>query len=202
MATEISRTYHHGRLRETVLALALAALETAPPEELSLRALARQAGVSSMALYRHFADREALLAALAVMGFDDLGQRMNAVDRGPDAKAALAAIGVVYVRFAIERPGLFRLMYGGKPPNTATSADDIPNAAYSALARRIAELAGPDEQDVAFLASWSIVHGLATLLTTGRIRKPIADPIALADTVCQFFVGIFDQSRQLTAPSD
>src|SRR5271156_2074160 len=112
------KPYHHGDLRERVVELALATLEKGPPEQLTLRELARQAGVSSMALYRHFADREALLSALAVVGFDDLGERMRVVDQTDDAREGLIAIGVVYVRFAVERPGLFQLMYGGKPPKT------------------------------------------------------------------------------------
>src|SRR5271167_3986214 len=158
-----SKPYHHGDLREEVLRLALASLETSPLEELTLRGLARQAGVSSMALYRHFADKEALLSALASAGFDDLGQRMQAVDQVSDPRSALAALGVVYVEFAVERPGLFRLMYGGKPPDTPTRPGEPPHAGYAALSRRITELAKPSERETAFLASWSLVHGLATL---------------------------------------
>jgi AcrR family transcriptional regulator len=194
MPRKKQRPYHHGDLRETVLRLALARLETGPPEELTLRALSRQAGVSSMALYRHFADREALLSSLAEVGFDDLGKRMTAVDEAKDARSGLIAIGVVYVGFAVERPGLFRLMYGGEPPvpTRPTGAGEAPHAGYAVLSRRIAELAGPRQRKTAFLASWALVHGLATLLVTNRIREPIADPIAVAEQVCRFFVGAFD----------
>ncbi len=186
-----AKPYHHGDLREEVLRLALAALETSAPEELTLRGLAREAGVSPMALYRHFADREALLVALASAGFEDLGGRMHAVDRVKDSKAALIALGVVYVGFAVERPGLFRLMYGGQPPNIPTTPGEAPHPAYAALSRRITELANADEREIAFLASWSLVHGLATLLVTERIRAPIADPTAIAKQVCRFFARAF-----------
>jgi AcrR family transcriptional regulator len=186
------RTYHHGDLREAILSLALKAIASAPPEQLSLRELSRQAGVTSMALYRHFADKEALLSALAAAGFDDLGERMRAVEEKTDAKAALIAIGVVYVGFAVERPGLFRLMYGGTPPDTPPSSDEAPHAAYAALSRRISALTLPSQHKVAFLASWSLVHGLASLLVTNRIREPIADPIAVAKQICRFFIGAFD----------
>jgi AcrR family transcriptional regulator len=188
------KSYHHGDLRQTVLRLALAALETAPPEELTLRELSREAGVSSMAVYRHFADRDALLAALAAVGFEELGERMRAVDEAKEAKAGLIAIGVVYVGFAVERPGLFQLMYGGKPPKTAARPGEPPHAAYAALSRRISELAEPEQREAAFLASWSLVHGLATLLVTRRIREPVADPSAVAEQICRFFVGAFDRA--------
>ena len=191
MPRQKSKPYHHGDLREEVLRLALASLETSPPEALTLRGLARQAGVSPMALYRHFADREALLVALASAGFDDLGKRMNAVDQVRDARAALAALGTAYVQFAVERPSLFSLMYGGKPPKTPTTPGEAPHPGYAALSRRITQLAKADERDIAFLASWSLVHGLATLLVTERIREPIADPVAVAEQVCRFFVGAF-----------
>jgi AcrR family transcriptional regulator len=186
-----AKPYHHGDLREEVLRLALVSLETSPPEDLTLRGLAREAGVSSMALYRHFADREALLVALASAGFEDLGERMRAVDQVKDPKSALIALGVVYVGFAVERPGLFKLMYGGAPPNTGAAPGEAPHPAYAALSRRITELAKRGERETAFLASWSIVHGLATLLVTKRIREPIADPTAVATQVCRFFAGAF-----------
>jgi AcrR family transcriptional regulator len=185
------KPYHHGDLREKVLRLALDSLETSPAEDLSLRGLARQAGVSPMALYRHFADREALLAALASAGFADLGERSLAVDQVKDPKSALIALGVVYVGFAVERPGLFRLMYGGKPPSILTSPGGAPHPAYATLARRVAELAKEEERNTAFLACWSLVHGLATLLVTERIQEPIADPKAVATRVCRFFVAAF-----------
>lgn len=192
MREKNTKPYHHGDLRQEVLRLALAALEKGAPEKLTLRGLARQAGVSSMALYRHFADREALLSALAVVGFDDLGERMRLVNQTRNAKEGLTAIGVVYVRFAVERPGLFQLMYGGKPPKTPSKPGEAPHAAYAALAGRISELAKPAQRDTAFLASWSLVHGLATLLVTDRIRKPITDPAAVAEQIIRFFVGAFD----------
>jgi AcrR family transcriptional regulator len=148
--------------------------------------------VTPGAIYRHFADREALLTAVAAEGFADLGRRMLEVDQGLDAKAGLIAIGIVYVGFAVERPGLFRLMYGGKPPATEAPPGEAPHPAYTALARRIGQLAKPSEQPAAFLASWSLVHGLATLLVTDRIRQRPADPIAAAESVCRILARAFD----------
>jgi AcrR family transcriptional regulator len=192
MSKKKSKAYHHGDLHETVVRLALEMLETSTPDEVTLRELSRRAGVSSMAIYRHFVDRDALISELAVIGFKDLGERMRVVDETGDAKAALNAIGVVYVGFAVERPGLFRLMYGGKVPETPIQPGQAPHAAFENLARRIAELVKPRDRDAAFLASWALVHGLATLLISDRIREPVKDPEATAKKVVGFFMNAFE----------
>jgi AcrR family transcriptional regulator len=182
-----TKPYHHGDLRETLLALALEELEAVPPTPLTLRGLAEKAGVTAMAPYRHFADKEALLAAVAAKGFADLRGPMLAVDVAADAKTALIAFGVIYVSFAVERPGLFQLMYGGRPPTDLSEED--PNTAIALVGRRIAELVAPGEQETAFLAAWALVHGLATLLVSGRIRQNITDdPTELAERVGTLFV--------------
>src|SRR6478672_7153397 len=98
-------TYHHGNLRPALLRAATKTLEKEGVGALSLRDLARRAGVSHNAPYRHFPDRESLLAALAADGFEKLGQAM----RGQGGKE----MGEAYVRFALEHPQLFRLMFGG-----------------------------------------------------------------------------------------
>src|SRR5271169_4924111 len=116
MSTSKPKPYHHGDLRDTLIDLAVGALEQEGPEALSLRGLATRAGVSGMAPYRHFADKAALLAAAARRGFANLRERLASVDDQADPKKALVAFGVVYVRFACERPGLFRLMFAGPPP--------------------------------------------------------------------------------------
>jgi hypothetical protein len=83
-------------------------------------------------------------------------------------------------------------MYGGEPPKAPSKPGEAPHAAYAALTRRISELAKPAQRDTAFLACWSLVHGLATLLVTDRIRKPISDPAAVAEQIIRFFTGVFD----------
>jgi AcrR family transcriptional regulator len=186
------KPYHHSELRETLLQLALTMLDVAPPEHLTVRELSRQAGVSAMAIYRHFADREALLGAVAALGFEELGRRMSVAGSTKDAKEGLVAIGVAYVAFAVEHPGLFQVMYGGRPPKATTPAGEAPHAAYAALARWIDQLTGPKERDVAFLASWSLVHGLATLLVDQRIREPTTSPEVMAEQICRFFVMAFN----------
>lgn len=154
------------------MAAALAMLESGTGE-LSLRAVARTAGVSAMAPYRHFADKSALLAAVAECGFAALHDALATADRAVEPRAALLAQGLAYVAFARARPDLFRLMFGDRlGPAKSTGRD---RRAYDVLARRVAELA-PNEVDTAALACWSIVHGLATLTLDGRLAALGPDP--------------------------
>lgn len=126
---------------------------------LSLREVARRAGVSHNAPYRHFPDREALLAGLAAEGFAELGQEL--------ARHSGADGGVAYVRFALAHPERFRLMFGGqiaydRHPELRKQAD----AAYLGLEKSFAQLG--DEARFAAAATWSLVHGLAQLLLDGH----------------------------------
>ena len=149
-------------LRSRLIAAALDALERG--EEVGLRAIAREAGVSAMAPYRHFRDKASLLAAVALRGFDELRTTLLAADAGPDASIALVAQGEAYVAFARANPALFRLMFaghdGGPPP--------IEDNAYGVMVRRIQQL-DPADCEAAALACWSAVHGMATLALDGGL---------------------------------
>jgi AcrR family transcriptional regulator len=152
------RRYHHGDLRAALLDAALGLLDDG--EEFSLRAVARRAGVSPNAPYRHYADRDALLTALAACGFDTLADRLEAA---PD----LTAMAQVYVKFALARPGLFRLMYGRPTANDA--------------ARRTAEILASRVPSAAVqVGAWALVHGLAVLLLDGKLAD--SDPEQLVRT--------------------
>src|SRR5258708_38234038 len=150
--------YHHGNLRPTLLRAAGELLEDQGAARVALRSLARRAGVSHSAPNRHFADRGALLAALAAEGVAMLGERL----RGKPARE----MGEAYVRFALEQPQRFRLMFGGvlplgKYPHLGTAAE----AAHQALVEAFRDLPRPD---VAAAAAWSLVHGLSHLLLAGH----------------------------------
>jgi AcrR family transcriptional regulator len=107
------RSYHHRDLSRALVRSALEILSEAGVAGLSLRAAARRAKVSAMAPYRHFADKEALLAAVAKYGFRQLTARLTAAVAGaPDPRAGLGALGVAYVLFARDEPSLFKLMFG------------------------------------------------------------------------------------------
>jgi len=189
MSTSKRKPYHHGDLREALIDLAVKELETSGPETLTLRGLAERAGVSGMAPYRHFADKADLLAAAARRGFVDLRERLASVDDPEDPRKALVAFGIVYVRFACERPGLFRMMFGGAPPTADAGLADDPSTVFGLFATRLADLAPPERQRVAFFAAWSAMHGLASLLVSGRLRGEAPDAVELAEKVAAVVVA-------------
>jgi AcrR family transcriptional regulator len=174
--------YHHGDLPRALIAAATRLIESGGRARLSLRAAAQAAGVSVAAPYRHFADREALLAATLAEGFDDLARRTDKARlAASEPVAALIATGLAYVRFAVERPRLYRLMFG--PECDKTAYPDLMRAGHAALAVlhtavaqcRAAGLIGTRTtvQEVA-LAGWSLVHGLASLHVDGLLRGSAA----------------------------
>ena len=154
------RPYHHGDLRNALLDAARAILEEESLAELSLRAVARRAGVSHAAPYRHFPNHEALLAELAMEGFAELRAEIVAAGARPGAESArVANLGAAYMRFVAKRPALTRLMFGPQLPNR----DAFP--ALGQAADAIGEEIGKALHDSALgLAVWASVHGLAMLI--------------------------------------
>ena len=157
---DAKRPYHHGDLRNALLDAARAILEEESLSALSLRAVARRAGVSHAAPYRHFPNHEALLVELAVEGFAELRQEIvqasTAQGSEPDR---IAHLGAAYMRFVARRPALARLMFGPQLPNR----ERFPALAEAADA--IGDEIGKALHDSALgLAVWAAVHGLATLV--------------------------------------
>jgi AcrR family transcriptional regulator len=150
-------------LRDTLLDHAIAMLEGGEAAP-GIRAVARAAGVSAMAPYRHFADKAALLAAVAERGFAMLHAALAKADaQGSDAER-LVAQGAAYVAFARAHPALFRSMFACAAP--APKQPDAP--AFAILTGRVAALA-PAAVAEATLGCWAIVHGLATLALDGGV---------------------------------
>lgn len=141
----------------------LAVLERDGLDALSLRAVARAAGVSHAAPYHHFADKTALLAAIAAHGFDLLHEEI--VARAEDSPAdRLQAAAMTYVGFAVEHPELFRLMFSG-----AVSPHDVHPQLRTSAKRAYGHITASIPDEGAALAAWSIVHGLAMLLLDAQI---------------------------------
>ena len=177
-------SYHHGDLREALIGAGLAILaEGGDPAALSLREAARRAGVSAMAPYRHFADKDALLAAVAAIGFGRLAAALAEADSHEDRSEALIRQGVAYVTFACAEPALFRLMFGTaigeKRGDLATAAAE----AYALLAERIRSIVASPEAEIWALHCWATVHGLAALAVDGQLASRGLEPIAIADRV-------------------
>src|ERR1700712_2358000 len=128
--------YHHGDLRTALVRAAMELLEGRGETALSLRAGARRAGVSPAAPYRHYSDREALVSAVAAVGYRELAERLAAAQPSPATPEQLASVAVAYVQFALERPALFRLMFGD--PCDRDNDDRVAaTAAVSAYVRSI-----------------------------------------------------------------
>ena len=176
--------YHHGDLREALVEAGLAILgEGGDPAALSLREASRRAGVSAMAPYRHFPDKEALLAAVAAVGFSRLRDALLAADRDSDPFEALVAQGVAYVSQACADPAMFRLMFGtalgGKHPELAAASD----RSYAVMKGRVASLVPEHEADGWALHCWATAHGLAVLAVGSLLGHHGETPEALADRI-------------------
>src|SRR6516225_5556566 len=174
------RPYHHGDLRQALVRSALEVLSEAGVAGLSLRAAARRAQVSAMAPYRHFADKEALLAAVAEYGFRELAARLTVANAAAaDPRAGLGALGVAYVLFAREQPSLFKLMFGPmiEQKSGHPDLDEAGGACFDALRHAAAKFFDGDSDagDVA-LACWSLVHGLSALIVDGRLAEHDCGP--------------------------
>src|SRR3970040_1252478 len=150
-----SGPYHHGDLRSALLRTAGKMLEKEGLASLSLRELARRADVSHNAPYRHFPDRESLLAALAAEGFELLGDALRSRPR--------REMGEAYVEFALAHPQLFRLMFGG-----LVRPEKRDQRAYESLQKAFADLG--DQAPYAAAAAWGLVHGLSHLLLDGHFE--------------------------------
>jgi AcrR family transcriptional regulator len=180
-----SRGYHHGGLREAVVEEGLRLLCTNGAEALSLREIARNVGVSATAIYRHFPDKDALLKALAAAGFAQLGEKQSAV-AGGGGKEGFAAIGQAYVRFALENPSLFRLMFSATPAHVHPDVESHKGSAAWLLRTGIANLMPPgaskQAEFAAMLRAWALVHGLAMLILDKQVDRATAQSM-IADIV-------------------
>jgi len=170
-----ARGYHHGDLRAALVSAGLELLKDRSVDDLSLREVARKVGVSATAVYRHFPDKQALLYALCEQGAAQLARvQQDAMEGAGGGQAGFDETGRAYVRFALANPALFRLMMTTRPPGGMLDADETAvNAAMRLLRQNIASLLPPgateDEQRMAVIKSWALVHGLAMLMLDGQV---------------------------------
>jgi len=173
----IAHRYHHGDLENTLIRLALAQIERSGSVEFTLRGLARDAGVSHVAVYRHFADKTTLLARIAELGFVDLVGILRAEAQDQPPVEVFTRQGLAYVRFALDHPGHFRVMWhhaladrSAFPPLLAAS-----RAAYQAIRGTVESLHGQGltrsghDVDQLTTFAWASMHGIACLLSEGVV---------------------------------
>ena len=176
--TPAPRPYRHGNLPNAMRAAARAILDEAGPDGVGLRETARRVGVSATAAYRHFDSKEDLLASVAAEGFRELSAAMRAAG---DVRDPLIAVGLAYVEFALQKRGLFRLMFGpllaerGKYPTLNESV----NEAFGFLQQVVTGAEDrPHEDDPSTMAAWGLVHGLSTLFIDGLVPESQARNMA------------------------
>ena len=173
------KPYHHGDLRRALLMAAEAVLEREGPSALSLRAVAREAGVSPAAPYHHFKDKSELLNAVAMEGFAQLKLAMAAAIDRASAEEKRSSIGVAYVEFSQANPHLYRVMYdcarnGEALPENTEEAD----SAYDLVKETITAAAGDQlselDLELTCIASWCAAHGLAEMCNFAKF-KPLKE---------------------------
>lgn len=166
--------YHHGDLPAALVAAAARAVAADGPASVSLRALAREVGVSHAAPRHHFGDKRGVLTALAAQGYRRLAGQVSAAT----ASGGFLEAGVAYVRFAVEQPGHFAVMFrpdlvDESDPELAAALDALSAALeHGAAERGAARDPEGDEPSSYGRAGWSIAHGLATLVAAGNFTGP------------------------------
>jgi AcrR family transcriptional regulator len=168
-AASEARPYHHGDLSRALVDAARRILETDGPAALSLRAVAREAGVSPAAPYHHFKDKNELLEAVAHVGWNALDAALTAArEKAADSNERMTGLGVAYVWFARDNPALYRVMY-----DRSRDKDSLPDqlkddGAYCKVRNTIDERSGgtvsPIDLELATIAAWCAGHGLAEMI--------------------------------------
>jgi AcrR family transcriptional regulator len=169
--------YHHGDLRRALVEEALRTIQSGGVGQLTLRAVGDSLGVSRTALYRHFSDKQALLAAVGREGFRMLRLALtSAWEEHGRGRKGFEAMGLAYVRFAIAHPAHYRVMFGGFVESCAKDADFVreAQAAFQVLVDSLVEQqrAGVVRRDDPLLLArfiWSMVHGIAMLVIDGQL---------------------------------
>ncbi|MDQ8201778.1 TetR/AcrR family transcriptional regulator [Pelagicoccus sp. SDUM812003] len=177
--------YHHGNLKETLIATGLEILRDGGLAALTLRAVARKAGVSPAAPYRHFNDTFDLICSIAEQGFHTLNRELDRALRELGETPPLLGLGQGYLRFATTHPDHLRLMFSGHIPadKRGPSLQSAGDAAFERLVdsierAKLGKLIDPKKPTRPLaLAAWSFVHGFSTLLIEGLIKEEDLDSI-------------------------
>ena len=177
------KPYHHGDLHDEILCAACELIEEKTIALLSLREIAKKVGVSHTAPYRHFKDKESLLAGIAAIGFNQLSKQLTeaAVTHMNDPAAQLQEAGNSYVQMALANPQCMQLMFSGILPcdDTYPELRASGDAAFDGLKNIIEEgqESGAFKQgdvETLALAAWSTIHGLALLLISGNLSEVLS----------------------------
>ncbi len=189
------RPYHHGNLRTALLEQAERTVRERGVQELSLRELAREVGVSHGAPRRHFPDRQALLDALAVAGFERLDTELRgAMDgAGEDFRARVQATATAYIRFATRDAALLELMFAGKHKQPSGELQQAAESAFAVMLELIEQgqregALDSGEPERVGLVLFATIQGIAALVTGGMVAAEQVDEL-VADAIAHFLRG-------------
>ena len=169
--------YHHGDLREALVRAALAEVERGGPESISLKALAKQLGVSQPAPYRHFADREALLAAVTAEAFRQFNTVLRESMRRPSKRSKLSRIARATLDFGLRRNGIYRLMFASRTMAAACKGSELHQAAIETFGLVLEALEAPAVgllRERYALQIWAALHGVVMLAEQGLLTGQVA----------------------------
>ena len=191
------KPYHHGALHSALVEASIALAREGGPDRVILREAARAAGVSHSAAYRHFADREALLAEVSRHARSELAAKMRRrVDSAEGPRLRLEAVGIAYIDFALTEPGLFRTAFTSHPATSPGAEQDPADGAdpFAILGAvldqcQAAGLLDPQRRPGAEIAAWSAVHGLAGLLLDGPLPRTAAG----IEFACRQVLGLIER---------
>ena len=196
--TSDGKPYHHGRLRTAVIDAAVAEVEAVGAAAVSMREIARRAGVSHAAPAHHFGDKTGLFTAIATEGFRKAAEAIGPAATGP---FGFLDGGAAYVAFAVSNPGYFEVMY--RPGLYRTDDPDLVvtrEAAFAILYESAGALARRwriADTDGLVTAGWSMAHGLATLMLTGNLHDRLpADPETIAEHLRNGLIGLGHVAKQ------
>ena len=198
-------SYHHGNLHDALIIAAAELIEEKGSLDFAMIDAARKAGVSSAAPYRHYKDKDELLQAVCHLAFMSLTEAVEAAaEQHPDgSREQVIALGQSYVRFVLEHPDFYDLMFGKTAARSMESDDvDLTNSGFYTIANSVknwCEATGTGGNDPVDLAVklWAMVHGLAGLARTEHVDKfmPGVDVYALVESTTHTFLGGLEQKQ-------
>jgi AcrR family transcriptional regulator len=199
--TATKQNYHHGDLRTALLDSALEIIGELGPQALTIREVARRAGVSHAAPYRHFTDKDELILSVVERGFALMQATMQAQKdaAGPDSLSQFAASGLAYVDFALTHPAYYRVMFSGDLLST-TGHVSLQHTSREALQEMVADISRCQELGVVragdpamqALTILSTIHGFVSLVNDNRIGHLVDNPFSLENIRNEVLAAIFE----------
>lgn len=202
MSTRRTKPYHHGDLRRALISAGMALLAEEGATALDLRKVARKAGVSHAAPYRHFEDKRELLAAIAEEGFMKLTEQISAAVSASAPETRLLALAHAYIGFALSEPALAREMFSGLTIDRMAypSLHAASKVAFNLLldvvqAQQAAGYLVQDDPEKLVLVIWSMIHGLAMLLLENQLPHAAEDLGTVAEITRQYVDCLYNGLR-------